>query len=175
MWLFLSLFVPRKITKFPRRWRLVSNCQIDMMSFLAFVFVLQSIRVSIFYGSELVFKVSFRVRNTFRIRINNVISVWQLATTVAAVLVLPIRHSGGFTFVAGWAIHLYIDQWREPFHVFHSMFSFPCFPYRVYNTAFSQSKLAFSKSYLIYSYRNTRLLGNEISNFQNVIVRIIIF
>ena len=28
-------------------------------------------------------------------------SVWQLATTVAAILVLPIRHSGGFIFVAG--------------------------------------------------------------------------
>ena len=47
------------------------------------------------------FKVSFRVRNKFRIRINNVMSVWQLATTVVAILVLPIRHSGGFTFVAG--------------------------------------------------------------------------
>ena len=54
---------------------------------------------------------SLRVRNRFRIRINSVRSVWQLATTVAAILVLPIRHSGGFTFVAGWAIHLYIDQW----------------------------------------------------------------
>ena len=67
--------------------------------------------VSIFYGLELVFNVSyvFSVRNRFRI--NNVISVWQLATTVAAILVFPIRHSSGFTFVAGWAIQLYIDQW----------------------------------------------------------------
>ena len=73
-------------------------------------FLLQSIRVIIFYGLELVFKVSFRVRNRFKIRINSVMSVWQLATTVAAILVLPIRHSCGFTFVAGWAIHLYIDQ-----------------------------------------------------------------
>ena len=77
--------------------------------------LLQTIRVSIFYGLELVFKVSFRVRNRFRIRINNVMSVWQLATTVAAILVLPIRHSGGFIFVAGWAIHLYIDQWLSRF------------------------------------------------------------
>ena len=60
--------------------------------FLAFIFLLQSIRVSIFYGLELVFKVSFRVRTRFRIRIDNVMSVWQLATTVAAILVLPIRH-----------------------------------------------------------------------------------
>ena len=62
---------------------------------------LQSIRVSISYGLELVFKVTFRVRNRFRIRIKNVMSVWQLATNVAAILVLPICHSGGFTFVAG--------------------------------------------------------------------------
>ena len=58
-------------------------------------FSLQTIRVSIFYGLELVFKVSFRVRTRFRIRINNVMSVWQLATTVAAILVVPIRHSSG--------------------------------------------------------------------------------
>ena len=43
-------------------------------------------------------------------------SVWQLATTVAAILVLPIRHSSGFTFVAGRAIHLYIDQWFTPLY-----------------------------------------------------------
>ena len=54
-----------------------------------------------FYGLELVFKVGFRVRNRFRIRTDNVMSVWQLATTVVAILVLPIRHSDGFTFVAG--------------------------------------------------------------------------
>ena len=81
MWLFFCLF----------------SCHEKLQSF----FLLQSIRVSIFYGLELVFKVSFRVRTRFRIRINNVMSVWQLATTVAAILVLPIRHSGGFTFVAG--------------------------------------------------------------------------
>ena len=63
--------------------------------------LLQSIGVSVSYGLELVFNVSFRVRNRFRIRINNVMSVWQLTTTVAAILVLPIRHSGSFTFVAG--------------------------------------------------------------------------
>ena len=78
-------------------------------------FLFQSIRVSIFYGLELVFKVSFRIRNRFRIRINNDMSVWQLATTVAAILVLPIRHSGDFTFVAGWAIQLYIEQWWCPY------------------------------------------------------------
>ena len=72
-----------------------------MMPFWHFFFLLQSIRVSIYYGLELVFKVSFRVRNRLRIRINNVMSVWQLATTVAAILVLSIRHSGGFAFVAG--------------------------------------------------------------------------
>ena len=32
-------------------------------------------------------------------------SVWQLTTNVAAILVLPTRHSVGFTFVAGRAIH----------------------------------------------------------------------
>ena len=72
-------------------------------------FLLQSIGVSVSYGLELVFNVSFRVRNRFRIRINNVMSVWQLTTTVAAILVLPIRHSGSFTFVAGWAeLSIYI-------------------------------------------------------------------
>ena len=59
-----------------------------MMSFLAVFFLFQSIRVSIFYGLELDFEVSFRVMNRFRIRINNIMSVWQLATTVAAILVL---------------------------------------------------------------------------------------
>ena len=71
-----------------------------MISFLAFFPFFKPLRVSIFYGLELVFKVSFRVRNRFRITINNVMSVWQLSTTVAAILVLSIRHSGGFTFVA---------------------------------------------------------------------------
>ena len=33
---FLALFVPCKITKFPLRYILVSNCQTDMMSILAF-------------------------------------------------------------------------------------------------------------------------------------------
>ena len=90
MWLFFCLF----------------SCHEKLQSF----FLLQSIRVSIFYGLELVFKVSFWVRN----KINKVMSVWQLTTNVAAILVLPIRHSGGFTFVAAWAIHLYIDQWSGP-------------------------------------------------------------
>ena len=71
-----------------------------MMSFFS---LLQSIRVSIFYGLELVFKVSFKVR--IRIRINKVMSVWQLTTTVAAILVLPIRHSGGFIFVGGCILY----------------------------------------------------------------------
>ena len=77
--------------------------------------LLHSIRVSISHGIELVFNVSFRISNRFRIRIririNNVMSVSQLATTVAAILVLTIRHSSGFIFVAKWAIQLYIDQW----------------------------------------------------------------
>ena len=64
-------------------------------------FFIQSITVSIFYGSELVFKVSFRVKNRFGIIINTVMSVGQLATTVAAILVLPICHCRGFTFAAG--------------------------------------------------------------------------
>ena len=38
-------------------------------------FLLQSIRASIFYGLELVLTFSFKVRNRFRIRINNVMSV----------------------------------------------------------------------------------------------------
>ena len=41
------------------------------------------------------------VSNRFRIGINNVMSVWLLATTVVAMFVLPIRHSCGFTVVAG--------------------------------------------------------------------------
>ena len=71
-----------------------------MMSFLAFFSFFKALGLVSFYGLELVFKVSFRVRTRFRIRINNAISVWQLATTVAAILVIPIRHSCGFTFVA---------------------------------------------------------------------------
>ena len=56
-------------------------------------------RIRIFYGLQLVFKVSFRVRNRFRIRINNVMSVWQQPWR-------PSWHSqfvisGDFTFVAG--------------------------------------------------------------------------
>ena len=51
-------------------------------------------RVIIFYVVQLVFKVSFWVRTRFGIRINNVMSVWQLAiTTVAAILVLPMADS----------------------------------------------------------------------------------
>ena len=47
----------------------------DMMSFFAYFFLLQSIKVSIFYELELVSKVSFRVRTRFKIRKNNVMSV----------------------------------------------------------------------------------------------------
>ena len=75
----------------------------------------KALRLVFFYAFELIFRVSFRVRTKFRITLNNVMSVWQLATTVAAILVLPICHSGGFTFVAGWAIQLYIDQWNLHF------------------------------------------------------------
>ena len=35
---------------------------------------------------------SFKVRNRFRIRINNVMSVWQMATNLVAILLIPIRH-----------------------------------------------------------------------------------
>ena len=43
--------------------------------------LLQSIRVSIFYELELDFKLSFRVRIRFKIRKNNVMSVWQQVLT----------------------------------------------------------------------------------------------
>ena len=76
------------------------NCQDAIFGIFPFFKALGS-RLVFFYGLELVFKVSFMVRNNFRIRIDNVMSVWQLATTVAAILILPIRHSVGFTFVAG--------------------------------------------------------------------------
>ena len=104
MWLFFGLFsCHEKSQSFRGGKDLFPTAKLTWCHFWHF-FLLQSIRVSIFYGLELVFKVSFRVRNRFKIRINNVMSVWQLATTVAAILVLPIRHFGGFTFVAGWAI-----------------------------------------------------------------------
>ena len=43
--------------------------------------LLQSISVSIFYELKLDFKLSFSVRIRFKIRKNNVMSVWQLATS----------------------------------------------------------------------------------------------
>ena len=98
----VALFVSFRATKNYKVSVAVKTC-FQLPKFLTFLhfFLLQSIRVSIFYGLELVFKVSFRVRTRFRIRINKVMSVWQLATTVAAILALRIRHSCGFTFVAG--------------------------------------------------------------------------
>ena len=54
------------------------------------------------------------------IRINNAMSVWQLATTLAAIFVQYTSNSRGFTFVAGWAIQLYIDQWFKLNRVFIS-------------------------------------------------------
>ena len=98
----VAFFVSFRATKNYKVSVAVKTC-FQLPKFLTFLhfFLLQSIRVSIFYGLELVFKVSFRVRNRFKIRINNVMSVWQLVTTVATILVLPIRHSGGFTFVVG--------------------------------------------------------------------------
>ena len=71
--------------------------------------LLQSIRVSIFYGSELVFKVSFRVRN-IGLGLEKITSYqfgsWQQPWRPSwySKFVIP----AGFTFVAGWAIHLYI-------------------------------------------------------------------
>ena len=107
----MSLFVPRKITNFRGGKDLFPTVELTWCHF----FLLQSIRISIFfYGLELVLKVSFRVRNRFRIRINNVMSVWQLATTVSAILdlVLPIRHSSGFTFVAIWLQKILLSSYR---------------------------------------------------------------
>ena len=95
---FLSLFCHEKLQSFRGGKDLFPTAKLTWWHFLHF-FLLQSIGVSILYGLELVLKVSFRVRNRFRIRINNVMSIWQLATTVAAILVLPICHSRGFTFV----------------------------------------------------------------------------
>ena len=78
----VAFFVSFRATKNYKVSVAVKTC-FQLPKFLTFLhfFLLQSIRVSIFYGLELVFKVSFRVRTRFRIRINNVMSVWLLATS----------------------------------------------------------------------------------------------
>ena len=65
--------------------------------------LLQSIRVSIFYELELDFKLSFRVRIRFKIRKNNVMSVWQQVLTFRG------GHLG--TPNSSSPIQLYRDQW----------------------------------------------------------------